>query len=241
MYLYRVMMKRLFLLILCLPLLCTALYAQQIRGLVQDREERSALAGVQIANVHNNEVAYSDSMGNFLIAATKGQLIEFRKAGYLMARVRLSQGFIPPFFKILMDRMAVLNTDRFASSNLTPYQKDSLLTYELYKHALEFPKLSGYQAIQSPFSAMSKKNQQTWAFQDLIEKENKEKYIDYTFNAELITSITGLKGDSLQYYMRRFRPDHDALRRMKLFEFYQYIRRTVDYYRHSRETPRNSR
>jgi len=95
--------------------------------------------------------------------------------------------------------------------------------------------------INHPFSALSKKNRQIWAFQDLIEEENKQKYLDYTFNSELVSSLTGLKGDSLQYYMRRFRPDHDVLRNMKMIEFYQYIKRTAEFYRKSRgNMPRSS-
>jgi hypothetical protein len=168
-----------------------AVYAQQIKGVIQDRDDQAGLSGVQLYNVRNNVTAYGDSSGNFTIAANKGELVELRKGGYRITRFRVPQGYIPPYFRIYMEKIIVLNTDRFASSNLTPYQKDSLLTYELYKHWLEFPTLKGYEKIQSPFSAMSKKNRQIWAFQELIENENREKFIDYTFNAELITGLTG--------------------------------------------------
>lgn len=232
-----------FLLLITCALLALLPYgnAQVIKGVIQDREDQAGLDDVQIYNVHTNTTGYGDSTGHFSISANKGQLIEMRKAGYRIARFRIPQGYIPPYFRIYMEKIAVLNTDRFASSNLSPYQKDSLLTYELYKHWLEFPQLKGYEKIQSPFSALSKKNRQIWAFQDLIEEQNKEKYVDYTFNPELVSSLTGLKGDSLQYYMRRFRPDHDALRTMKMIEFYQYIKRTAEFYRRSRgSTPRTS-
>jgi len=212
-----------------------------IKGVIQDRDERTGLSNVQLFNVNTSETGYGDSSGSFVMNAAKGQLIEMRKAGYRIARFRIPEGYIPPYFKIFMEKVVVLNTDRFASSELTPYQKDSLLTYELYKHSLEFPRLKGYEKIQSPFSALSKKNREIWAFQDLIESENREKYIDYTFNPELVTSLTGLQGDSLQLYMRRFRPPYDALRNMKMIEFYQYIKRSVEFYRKSRSaSPRSS-
>src|SRR5690606_16909788 len=103
--------------------------------------------------------------------------------------------------------------------------------YNLYKHQLEFPKLKGYQAIQHPFSALSKKNRQIWAFQDHYAWFQQEKYIQYNFNEKLITDITGLAADSVQMYMQMFRPTYEELRSMNEYTYYNYIKRTVELYR----------
>jgi len=109
---------------------------QTIRGVIQDRDGQAGLDNVQLYNVHTNTTSYGDSTGHFEVSAGKGQLIEMRKAGYRIARVRIPRGYIPSYFRIYMEKVVVLDTDRFASSKLSPYQKDSLLTYELYKHWL---------------------------------------------------------------------------------------------------------
>lgn len=215
---------------------------QQIKGVVSDRYDQAPLQNVQISNVHNNEIVFCDSAGRFAIKATKGQLIEMRKAGYKTTRFRLPGGYMPAYFKIYMERLVELNTDIYASSQLTQFQKDSINDHELYKVALNFPKMSGLEKIESPFSALSKTNREKWAFQETYAAYEKEKYVDYTFSPSLVTSLTGLKGDSLNVYMRRFRPTYEQLRGMNLYEYYNFIKRSVEFYRRrsGRSNPRTS-
>jgi hypothetical protein len=216
--------------------------AQQITGVVADRDGQTPLQNVQISNVHSNVIVFCDSIGKFAIQANKGQLIEMRKAGYKTTRFRLPRGYMPSYFKIYMEQLVELNTDIYASSQLTQFQKDSINDHELYKVALNFPKMSGLEKIESPFSAMSKKNREKWAFQESYATYEKEKFIDYTFSPSLITSLTGLKGDSLNVYMRRYRPTYEQLRSMNLYEYYNFVKHSVEFYRRrsGRSGPRNS-
>lgn len=217
-------------------------FAQKIIGIVADREGQAPLRDVQINNVHNNSIVFCDSLGQFMIQANKGELIEMRKAGYKTTRIRLPRGYMPSYFKIYMDRMVTLNTDIYAASQLSQFQKDSINNHELYKVALNFPTMSGLEKIQSPFSAMSKSNREKWAFQETYAKYEQEQFIDYTFSPSLVTSLTGLKGDSLNVYIRRYRPTYEQLRSMNMYEYYNYIKHSVEFYRrrNSRSGPRIS-
>jgi len=235
------MRKHLTLFILYLCCVSNA-FAQQIKGVVQDRENKTALIGVQLLNIYNNNTAFTDSLGNFTIAANKGELIEIRVGGYRTTRFRISQGHIPPFFKIYLDKITVLNTDRFASSELTQYQIDSIKSHELYENALDYPRMTTFEQIESPFTALSRSNQQKWKFQESYAMFEREKYIDFTFNENLVRQLTGLEGDDLKKYMKRFRPSYEALRNMSLYDYYSYIRYTAERYRKSSRptSPRNS-
>lgn len=214
----------------------------QLRGVVQDRVEKKGLSGVQLFNMFDSSAAFTDSNGAFILQASKGQLIEIRYPGYVVERFRISEGHVPPYFKLYLDKIALLDHDKYAGRELTAYQRDSIERYELYKTTLEFPRMSGVDKVASPFSAMSKSNRQKWQFQEEFALREQERYIDFTFNEQLVKQISGLEGEDLVRYMRRYRPGYQKLRSMDTYELYNYIRTTSGYYRRSGKPtfPRNS-
>lgn len=220
----------------------TNMFAQQIKGVVQDRDEKAPLKNVQLFNIYSNDSVYTDSAGSFEIAAQKGELIEVRSEGYNVAVFRLSQGIIPTYFKIYLDKTVVLNTDPFASGKYNQYQIDSIKSHELYKTYLDYPRMSAFEQIESPFTALSRSNQEKWAFQDSYNQNERERYIDFTFNEKLVNELTGLEGEELARYMKRYRPSYEALRSMSLYDYYTFIRQTAERFRRMGKPthPRNS-
>jgi hypothetical protein len=203
-------------------------------------EDKKGVSGVDIENVHTSIKVSTNEKGAFLIAATNGQLLEFQRQGYKTVRVRIPQGDIPPYFRIIMKKgVTDMPGGNLVKSDRYDYKADSIRFHELYKHELDFPKMSAIDMIASPFSALSSKNRAIWAFQEDYAEFEKEKYIDRTFNENVIMKYTGLKGDSLHYYMRRYRPSYEQLRSMTDYAFYNYIRESVKHYRNV-NTPRNS-
>jgi hypothetical protein len=213
------------------------LRAQAIKGEVVDEDKRP-LSGVNIENIYTSLVVQSGEQGAFIIAATSEQLLEFKKTGYKTTRVRIPKGYVPSYFRIILKK-GINDINQGAIAGKYDYRKDSLRYYELYKHVLDFPKMSAVQVMAHPFTAMSRVNQQKWRFQDRYIEFEEQKYVDRTFNATLIAKTTGLRGDSLTAYIRRFRPSYEQLRMMNDYTFYLYIKNTVKTYR-SRITPRNS-
>ena len=216
-------------------LLCTLLscllnveaIAQNITGEVVDMDNKKPIGEVDIVNVYTNTATKTDQLGKFEINGSNEQLLEFRKNGYKITHVRIPAGTIPPYFKIILEHFWAPQVYVSGSD----WKHDSTNEYELYKHELEFPKLTGLDVIQHPFSAMDQRNQQVWAFQDAYKSTQEQKYIDYTFNKPLITKLTGLKGDSLTAYIKRYRPNYEMARNMNEYSLYTYIRRTVYQYR----------
>jgi hypothetical protein len=216
---------------LLLWLMQTIAYAQSIQGQITDGSTNTPIDDVAVMNLHTDAGVLTDDNGKFSLGATKGQLVEFRKTGYKVIRIRLPMGTLPAFFKVVMEKANIeLNGVEIAAAS-RDYKTDSLRYYMLYKESLEFPQLTGMQAIAHPFSALSKRNQQIWAFQKHYEWYQQQKYIDFTFNERVVASVTGLRGDSAQIYMQMFRPTYDQLRGMSEYAYYTYIKRTVAAYR----------
>ena len=214
--------------------------AQAIRGEVLDMDNKHPIEGVSIENIYTSLNITTDPQGAFLIAANSGQLLEFKKTGYKTARVRVPQGYVPPYFRIIMKKgISEIQDMSITHSNRYDYTNDSLRFHELYKHELDFPKMSGIDMIAHPFSAMSGKNREIWRFQEDYDYFEKEKYVDKTFNEEIITKISGLQGDSLHYFMRRYRPTYEELRGMNDYTFFSFIKSSAHNYR-VQNTPRGA-
>ena len=209
------------LLLLCMAFQCLA-QQRIIHGMVLEAVGKQALGQVSIQNIYTNEQTLSDSSGLFKISVEQGQLIEFRKAGFKIARMRIPKGAMAPYFKIILSKQPNAVPEYVQNQ----FKADSIRYRELYKTALNFPKLSTFEALQHPFSALSKKNRMIWAFQDAYSEFEKQKYIDYMFNDALIMQMTGLKGDSLVLYKRYYTPSYDFIRKSSTYDFYLYINKT---------------
>lgn len=209
------------LLILCMAFESLA-QVRSIHGIVMEAANKQAMGQVMIQNIYTNEQTQSDSNGVFKIGVEQGQLVEFRKAGFKIARMRIPKGTMAPYFKILLSKQ-VNAVPEYVQNQ---FKADSIRYHELYKTALNFPKLSPFEALQHPFSALSKKNRMIWAFQDAYSEFEKQKYIDYMFNDKLIEQMTGIKGDSLVLYKRYYTPSYDFIRKSSTYDFYIYINKT---------------
>lgn len=215
-----------FLLLLLLP--SAAILAQIRTGIVKDAN--GPLANVTVSNIYTNEVVITDRTGDFKIMASPGQLLEFRKVGYEVARFRTSAGNVP-FYSIQLTPGYQQLDEIEIRSKYNDFYHDSLRYHDYFKKQLNYPVVTGWRAIQSPFSAMSKTNQQMIAFQKEYKWLEQMKYVDYNFNEKVITNVSGLKGDSAIAYMQAFRPSYEQIRGMKEYEVLSYIRHTAEIWR----------
>lgn len=205
-------------------------HTQTIAGVILDGTTNQPVTNVTVENVYTNTGITDDSFGHFIINAEPGQLISFHKLGYKTVRVRIP-ATAPPYYKIVMSAGAFELNEIEVRDRYRNYKADSLRNYQLYKPELDFPTMSALDMINHPFSALSKKNRRIWAFQKDYSYWEQEKFIDYAFNENLITHITGLKGDSLLRYQMNYRPSYELLRQMKEYDYYRYIRETAALFR----------
>jgi len=226
---------------LLLLLTTSGLSAQTITGIVSDAAGGAALSGVVVHNVHTDLSLTTDAGGRFTIAAAPGELVAFRMMGYKVARVRILSS-TTPFYRIILESGVQELEGVEVRYHHNDFKHDSLRYREMFRKQLEYPVLTGWRAIQSPFTAMGKTNQQMISFQKEYEWLERQKYVDHAFSEKLVANLTGLKGDSVWSYMQQFRPSYEMLRSMPEYDVFTYIKRTVSIWRmRQRMRPAGSR
>ena len=232
---FNALMHKVALLLLLLLFIVTDTQAATITGVVAEVASGRPLSNVIVQNVHTDAAMTTDGDGKFTISVAPGQLIEFRKIGYRTARLRISSTITAPYYRILL-QTGVQELDEIEVRNhFKDFKHDSMSYYALFKKELEFPKLTGIDAIYHPFSALSKKNRMIWHFQEEYVWLEHQKFVDYAFNERLVAQLTGLKGDSAVQYMRRYRPSYEMVRAMPEYDFFSYVKQTVEAWRRTQK------
>ena len=190
------------------------------------------MPNVDIENTFTQKGMTTDSSGKFSINVEKGHLIEFRRIGYKIVRVRIEDPNIS-YYKIAMQEGAFeLETVEIAGSN---HRTDSIENRETYEWAIDHYKLTGLDVVEHPFDALSKQNRRIWAFQKRYDYFEKEKFVDYVFNATLIHKITKIDSTQMEDYRRYYRPTYDQVKAWNEYEFLDYIKNTAAAYLRRRE------
>ncbi len=222
-----------FLFLFSLSLLAQNAFGQEIaiKGVAVEAIGGKPIGNISIENIYNRTGTVTDSAGHWSLSVKRGELLEFRKLGYKVTRVRIPQGNVPPYFQILVEKGAFELDEVTILERFRSYKADSARYAETFKAPLHVGKMSAGQTFNDPFTALSKSRRQAWAFQREYEKWEKIRYVDYTFSARTVELITGLKGDSLQVYRRQFEPPYEAVRQWKEYELFRYIKTTVAIFR----------
>lgn len=215
--------------------------AQVLNGMVVDVNSGEPIESVSITNTYTRSALVTSGEGTFSIPGSRDELIEFRKLGYKIVRIRVP-GIIPPYFKIAMTKgeIELPEFELYTHGKSKDYKTDSIKYAQLYKGILNFPKMSGVDMMRSPFSALSKSNRRKWAFQENYNKFQEMKYVDYAFNDKIITQITGLTGDTLVNYKLRYRPSYEQIRSLSEYNFYLYIKQSAEQYLRRYSRSRNA-
>lgn len=207
-------------------------FAGKMSGIVVDRQSNLPLETVSIVNVHTGKEVITDASGKFTIEVFKGQLIEFRTAGYNVARINVKSENLASWYNIQLNESNTIIDEQFLRRDYFAEAKiDSIKRRELYQQALDHYKLTGLDIIQHPFDAMSKRNRMIWRFQQNYEYWEQDKFIDYVFNDRLIVQLSQLSSDSLELYKRLYRPPYVFIRNMNEYQYYTYIKNTVQEFR----------
>lgn len=202
--------------------------AVPIKGVVLDLFTGRPLSDVSITNVHSSKEVLTGANGSFELEVAKGELVEFRIPGYDVARVRIKSEQNLPFYKIQLKEAPTQIENQLAMQDYFMGARiDSVKRRELYQQALDHYKLTGFDIIQHPFDAMSKRNRMIWAFQKNYEIWERDKFVDYVFNDRLIVQLSGLDEESLELYKKRYRPPYELIRGMNEYQYYSYIKDTV--------------
>jgi hypothetical protein len=90
--------------------------------------------------------------------------------------------------------------------------------------------------IDQPFTYFSSSEKRSVNSGKQFEKQEEAAYVDYRFSKANVSRLTGLKGDSLQQFMLRYRPtykfcrsaNHEDMLRYVNEKFKEYMKRERD-------------
>jgi hypothetical protein len=115
------------------------------------------------------------------------------------------------------------------------YQMDSLMNRMEYAKYFEYSKPNPLKSINvgptgvgmDPNEIINmfrfKRNRALASLQRRLVTEEQDKYIDFRFNKKFVTELTGMKGEELNQFMRKYRPPYDFVAITNQLEFGYYI------------------
>jgi len=204
-----------------------SIHAQILEGVITDSLTGNPITPVSINNMSNQRSATVNAHGLYIIPAQKGDSLTFFSPGYKMITKKISQtigmsarmniSLIP--LNHDLDEVVIRGAKRY------DYHTDSVEGAALYKKALDRTHPSPF---TSPVSAIaeqfSRKAKEEYKFQKDFEKTETEKFIDTRYTAEIVSNVTGIKGDSVGHFMYQYPMPYDFARVASDLEVKMWIR-----------------
>ncbi|BAV09613.1 hypothetical protein [Filimonas lacunae] len=185
-------------------------------GYLRDSAMGSAIVNATVTNQQTKQIVETDKLGFFAIPVNKGDLLLFSAIGYGQDSLRFFP-YLPDTTHIELPRLATKLDVTVKSTSYSKYQQDSADRRERFladagPRDKTFTKASSGAGlgINLKWNKKDRLRKQTY---DHFEEQEQQHYIDYRFNPETVGYYTRLKGDSLNLFMGRFRPDYEFLRK----------------------------
>jgi hypothetical protein len=203
-----------------------------LTGKVRLQSSNEILAGVTVSNRGLGQHNISDMGGNYRIVARPGDTLVFTSAGYLNDTLLISQDMLAADYTVyLNEKVVALPAVKVTETNT--YELDSLQRHEDYawlldkKHPVKLmnekrpgddPGLSF-----SPIGYYSKGEVAKRRLKRRLKQEEEDYYVDFKFPRAKVSLLTGLRGDSLDMFMIRFRPSYQWCRTANTMDILLYI------------------
>ncbi len=199
------------------------LHAQKVKvhGIIKDSAKHISISYATIRNLSADQTVYADEKGEFTLSMEPKGLLYISSIGYISDTIAFKDFgnndeqltiHLKPFVKELQnvtvsakaydqyqyDSMA--RRKQFIADGGLPTLKTTALPNSGYGYALNIDKFLGPE----------KKKRKSY---DFFEQSEEQDYIDFHFSPQFVHKYSGLTGDSLQKFMRDYRPDHTWLRK----------------------------
>jgi CarboxypepD_reg-like domain len=202
-----------------------------ITGELKDFGNDLPVDNANVRNVFTLKGMTTKSDGKFQLIVKKGELFEISKLGYQTIRIRIQSEKEPLYFNLAFKKAPIELKEVDIKGKSLDFKQDSIRYRETYDIVLRKEKKEEVDMRSMPLAMLSKKNREEWAFQEMYEVWEREKFIDFTFNERLVAKITYLEGDELKDFMKTFRPGYEFLRSASQYEYLDYIKRCYQMFR----------
>lgn len=217
----------------------------RVSGMVADMEAKTGLPAVTIQNLRTKEGTLSSENGRFFIQGEPGDTVVFTMLGYAT-----QHEVIPAAGSMIIymnRRIYDLNQATVRSRN---YHQDSIATREEYGKYFNYHKPGAMDVLKtlpsSPITALSylvpsKVRKQKEHFQNTLVTFEKEKFVDYRYNPDLVARMTKLEPPELDSFMQKYHPTYDFLKTATDYDLLLYIKQSFEQYkRNEAQAPKDS-
>ncbi len=182
------------------------------------------------------KIAVTDSLGKYSIQTTIDDSLYFiynnkPTQKFAVNKIPNTAEFNISIHIAVKSRYSLLKEVVVYSKN---YKQDSAENRENYGEIFSYKK-QGIQTSISPGGGVGldanelinafrfKRNKRLKAFQQRLEADEKEKYVNYRFNKTFVRRITQLQGPALDSFLMWYRPTYEFAATSSEIEFNQYI------------------
>lgn len=226
---------RYFLFILLL-LSVTAARAQKghFRGFIKASDDFEAVNLVQVKNLQTGQVVWSDETGYFELPVLPGTKLEFSRVGISTKVLEVSPQMLQAIQQILL-KYEISDLDAITVKEKTQYQLDSAERYDTYHLTLERQKDKA-KVIITPFGIgianpvsswmqyLAPKTKGKLKFQKRFKAWEEQQFITTKYTPAMVERLTGLRNDSLAYFMNSYTMTYEMARSMSEPEIAYWIR-----------------
>ncbi|WP_079717485.1 peptidase associated/transthyretin-like domain-containing protein [Parapedobacter luteus] len=207
-----------------------------VEGIVFDKHTKQRISQVYVYNTANDEGGYNNTRGEFSIQASPGDILIAAAKGYhpdtLMVKDKKIVLFNMERSTIWLDEVSVI-ARRSPEERLEENKREYSTAYSRGDAGSIFsvgPTGAGL-SIDALYKLISREGKNSRRLQEIIEQDYRETVIDYRFTPELVSSITGLKGETLADFMRQYRPSYYFVLSANDYNLAFYIRSSLVQYR----------
>lgn len=210
----------------------------RIHGTVFDVSKTRPLEGVSVLSTKDSTKGTStDARGNYSIYVDRNDSIYFSYQGKATVKYAVQTIVATNNFDIWIPVRSTLLPE--VTVRQRSYKEDSLQNRQDYAKIFNYNKprfkitpssgeLGGLGAgvdldgLIDIFRIRKKRDMQ--AFQNRLIDNEEDKYIDHRFNRAKVKELTGLEGEKLERFMKRYRPPYFFVKGANEYELYEYIK-----------------
>ena len=220
-------------------------FAQQkpIEGIVFDKDSKERIASVSVHDITNGIAVYDNLKGVFSIKANEGDQLVFTRQDYHSDTVKVKN---QETVVVYMSRIAIqLKLVTVRDSALTPEKRLEATKQDYtkiygslaYDDALSVAPGGGAGlSIDALWNSISRSGRNATRLRQFIQQDYEQNVIDYRFNRNFVSRITGLKDEKLSSFMIRYRPGFFTTQTMTDYEFITMIRANARRFLRSQRT-----
>jgi hypothetical protein len=211
----------------------------KVKGTIYDSSRNYRIEAVTVMST-GGHITKTDSMGRYQIDVAEKDSVWFSYLGKPTPKYPvLKITDVNQFDIALQLKSDVMQEVRIRNRS---YRQDSIQNRKDYAKVFDFHKPTfGEMTSIGPSGAgidldavirlfQFKKNKAMFKFQERLQQQEIDKFIDHRFNRALVRKLTGLDGDNLNVFMIRYRPSYAFALTATEYDFQMYIKKSYEAY-----------